>query len=76
MITEYEQLTDQAVVTLEGSEINARAYAGMMIVQGIRKDILTQEEGLRQLNNLLISIIATEEDRETVVATLKKLVGG
>lgn len=54
---DYEDLTEEQMDKLEDSDEGGRITAIMMLVQGIRKNILTKEDGLKQINNIAFSLL-------------------
>lgn len=61
---DYEDITDEQIDKLTESTVGSRAAAGLLVIKGMHNGIVSPEEGVKQLNNLLVSILLTEADEE------------
>ena len=59
---EYIDISENKIAELEKSSADILAAAGLMVLFGISKKILTVDEGLKQAHNLFLAIMSREED--------------
>jgi hypothetical protein len=59
---DYIDLDEDKIAGLEESETGARACAGLMILNGYHKGVLSETDALKQINNILVSICITESE--------------
>jgi len=59
-VFEFEGLNDTQIDMLINQRVNTRGAAIAMIVHGVRKNILTLDEALLQINNIAVSLMGEE----------------
>lgn len=59
---DYIDLTEDKIASIKSEGSDAMAAAGLAIMHGARKGILTQEEAAKQAHNLFLAILENESE--------------
>jgi hypothetical protein len=57
MMLEYVNIDEKAIRKLENCDLDDLIVAAHMVMYGIRNNIIQRQDGLDQLNNILIAMV-------------------